>query len=385
MTVSSDANFSTRPEGPSGSVITRIETTPIIAPLAREFRGSYYHMTQRATLIVQLYTEDGICGEAYVGDEDATLLEIEAVVKNELAPRVIGQDVFAIERNWKAIYPATFDVLRDRRVGLVAMAGIDAAAWDAIGKTLQQPLWRLWGGYTNRVPLVAIGGYYGEPLGPIADEIQQYKDLGLAGMKFKVGGATPAEDAERVAAARAAAGDDWIITIDANQGYLVPDAIELSRRVADLGIRWFEEPVQWHNDKRSLRDVRTGGPVPICAGQSEMSTSACRDLMEHGAIDVCNFDSSWSGGPTAWRRTAAVAHAYDVQMGHHEEPQVSSHLLASIPHGTYAECFHPDRDPFWWNLIATPRQIEDGYLTLSDAPGFGWELDWDYVDRYRIG
>ena len=75
-----------------------------------------------------------------------------------------------------------------------------------------------------------------------------------------------------------------------------------------------------------------------------------------GAIDVCNFDASWSGGPTAWRRMAAVATTYGVAVGHHEEPQVSSHLIASQPHGKYAECFHPDRDPFWWHLIATgPR------------------------------
>jgi L-alanine-DL-glutamate epimerase-like enolase superfamily enzyme len=61
--------------------------------------------------------------------------------------------------------------------------------------------------------------------------------------------------------------------------------------------------------------------------------------METGSIDVCNFDASWSGGPTAWRRTAAVATTYGVQMAHHEEPQVAAHLIASQPHGTYAECF----------------------------------------------
>ncbi len=75
--------------------------------------------------------------------------------------------------------------------------------------------------------------------------------------------------------------------------------------------------------------------------------------MEAGAIDVCNFDASWSGGPTEpGGGCAAVAHAYDVEMAHHEEPQVAAHLLASQPHGTYVECFHPDRDPIWWNLIA---------------------------------
>jgi L-alanine-DL-glutamate epimerase-like enolase superfamily enzyme len=106
--------------------------------------------------------------------------------------------------------------------------------------------------------------------------------------------------------------------------------------------------------------------------------------MEAGAIDVCNFDASWSGGPTAWRRAAAIATSYDVQMAHHEEPQVAAHLIASQPHGTFAECFHPDRDPFWWNLIATPRRMQDGHLLLSEAPGLGWELDPEYIARYRV-
>jgi L-alanine-DL-glutamate epimerase-like enolase superfamily enzyme len=365
--------------------IAAIETIPVRAPLAREFRGSYYRMTHRATLIVRLHTADGIVGEAYVGDEDATALEIEAVLRDEITPRVAGLDALATERCWQAAYPVTFDILRDRRIGLVALAALDTAMWDAVGKALGQPLWRLWGGARSAVPMTAIGGYYGEPVGPIEEEIGYYRDvLGLAGMKFKVGGKSPAEDAERVHRAREAAGPDFVLCIDANQGYTVPQAVELAKRIADADIRWFEEPVLWHNDRQSLRDVRYLGGIPVCAGQSELSSSGCRDLMEAGAIDVCNFDASWSGGPTAWRRTAAIAASYDVQMGHHEEPQVSTHLLASIPHGTYAECFHPDRDPFWWNLVANRPELRDGELCLPDTPGLGWQLDWDYVARHRL-
>lgn len=376
------------PRAPSDAntrlIITKIETIPVLAPLAREFTGSYYRMTQRATVITRLHTADGIVGEAYVGDEDKSLHEIEAIIRNELAPELIGQDAMNTERCWALGYPATFDILRDRRLGLVALAAVDTAIWDAVGKALNQPLWRLWGGFQDRVPMIAIGGYYGEPLGTISDEIQSYQDLGLAGVKFKVGGRSPREDAERVQAARSAAGDDFVIAIDANQGYDVAQAVELSRRLDGVNVRWFEEPVRWHNDARGLRDVRLKGSIPVCAGQSEFSPSGCRDLMEVGAIDVCNFDASWSGGPTVWRRAAAIATAYDVQMGHHEEPQVSTHLIASQPHGTFSECFHPDRDPFWWNLIANRPALEDGYLTLSNEPGLGWELDWDYVNRYRV-
>lgn len=371
--------------GGPGPRIGWIDVVPVRAPLVGDFRGSYYHMTHRATLVIRVHTDQGIVGEAYVGDEDATAHEIRAVLLNEIAPRVIGMEVLETEKCWQAGYPATFDILRDRRIGLVALAGLDTAVWDAAGKFLGQPLWRLWGGARDRVPMTAIGGYYGEPLGPIEEEIAYYREvLGLAGMKFKVGGRSPEVDAERVRAARAAAGPDFVLSIDANQGYSVPDAVDLARRLADQDIRWFEEPVMWHNDRRALRDVRYLGGIPVCAGQSEMSASGCRDLMETGSVDVCNFDASWSGGPTAWRRVAAIASSYDVQMGHHEEPQVSTHLLASVPHGTYAECFHPSRDPFWWNLVTNRGDLVGGDIVLTDRPGLGWELDWDYIEQHRI-
>lgn len=364
--------------------ITRLSTVAVRAPLEADFKGSHYHMTSRATLITRVHTAEGIVGEAYAGDEDSTLLEIQRIVHEELAPAVIGLDAMSVERCWQGGFPATFDILRDRRLGLVALAGVDAAIWDAVGKALDVPLWRLWGGYRNRVPLIAIGGYYGDPLGTIEEEIASYVKLGLAGIKFKVGGRSPVEDAERVERARAAAPEDFVIALDANQGYTVAEAVQLGHRVEDLDILWFEEPVCWDNDVHAMRDVRMRGPLPICAGQSELSPAGCRELMQLGAIDYCNFDASWSGGPTVWRRMAAVASTYGVGVGHHEEPQVASHLVASQAHGTFVECFHPDRDPFWWNLITNRPPLERGELVLSEAPGFGWELNEDYIDRYTV-
>jgi len=72
-------------------------------------------------------------------------------------------------------------------------------------------------------------------------------------------------------------------------------------------------------------------------------------------------------------------------MGHLEEPQVASHLLAAIPHGTVVECFHPDRDPIWWTLPANRPRLRDGMLELRSDPGLGWELDLDFIGRYRVG
>jgi D-galactarolactone cycloisomerase len=363
--------------------ITGIETIPIRVPLARLYSGSHYRMTHRSTLIVRLHTDEGIVGEAYAGDEDDTLAIIDRIVRDEIAPKLVGEDALATERCWQLARPATFDILRDRRLGLVACACVDTAIWDAVGKAYGQPLWRLWGGFRNRIPMISIGGYYSDDAN-VTTEIEELLERGLAGMKFKVGGRSPEEDAQRFREAREAGGPEFLLAADANQAWTPQEAIRFARLVDGLDLLWFEEPCRWHNDRRAMRDVRLAGGVRVCAGQTEFSAGGCRDLMVDGAIDVCNFDASWSGGPTEWRRVAGMATAFDVTMAHHEEPQVASHLLCSIPHGAYVECFHPDRDPFWWNLVANRPQLVDGQIELSNAPGLGWELDWDYVERHRV-
>lgn len=363
--------------------ISRIETIPVRVPLGRVYRGSHYQMTHRSTIVTRVHTEEGIVGEAYAGDEDAGLFEIDEIIHREIAPQLIGEDGMATERCWQLARPTTFNILRDRRLGLVACACVDTAIWDAVGKALGQPLWRLWGGYRDTLPMISIGGYYDSPIS-VAAQVQGLVERGLAGMKFKVGGLDPVSDAKRFKEARAAAGPDFVLAADANQGWSPEDAITFARLVEEDDLLWFEEPCQWHNDRRAMRDVRMKAGVRVCAGQSEFSAGGCRDLMVDGAIDVCNFDASWSGGPTEWRRVAGMALSYDVRMGHHEEPQVSTHLLASIPHGLYAECFDPDRDPIWWNMIANRPPLVDGTITLPSNPGLGWELDLDYIERYRV-
>lgn len=362
--------------------IRAIDTIPLRVPLARTYRGSHYQMSHRSTIVVRVLTESGIVGEAYAGDEDGGLAHIDGIIRNEIAPVLIGEDAFATERCWELARPATFDILRDRRLGLVATACVDTAIWDAVGKALGQPLWRLWGGYRNAIPVISIGGYYG--VKEIASEVAELRERGIAGMKFKVGKLSPDEDARRFREARRAAGDDFILMADANQAWTPREAIRFARLVEDADLHWFEEPCRWHNDRRAMRDVRHASGARVCAGQSEFSAGGCRDLMAEGSIDVCNFDASWGGGPTEWRRVASMALAFDVHMAHHEEPQVAAHLLAAIPNGTFAEIFDGERDPVWSNLVANRPTSRDGWLRLPEGPGLGWELDGDYLEAHRV-
>ncbi len=343
-------------------------------------------MRNRCTIITTVQTEAGVVGEIYTGDTDEQQQSIQRIIEDELAPRLLGKDAFDIAGCWEAMKPLTYDILRDRDLVMQAISAVDSALWDAIGKATDLPLYKLWGGHTDRLPIIAIGGYYGQSDDELACEIRDYVSYGVAGMKFKVGGASPEEDLRRLQVARSVAGDEFMFMIDANQGYDLHDAVRLAQLAQSAGIelQWFEEPVKWYNDERWLRDVRLMTTVPVAAGQSAHSLSAVRDLIASGAIDVCNFDASWAGGPSMWLKAAAIAYAYGVKMAHHEEAQVAAHLLGGIAHGTYVECFHKDRDPLFWNIREQAPTIENGFYQLPAGPGFGINLDRDYVARYAV-
>lgn len=365
--------------------IERIEVIPLEVPLARTFHGSYYSMSSRATIITRVYTDAGLVGESYNGDEVHTQREIGRIVTEEVAPLLAEADPTMVEKCWQAMLPLTFDILRDRRLVLMAMAAVDSALWDLLGKVAGMPLFRLWGGAAEELPIIAIGGYYRQTEGELAREVESYLEMGIGGCKMKVGSASPEEDARRFVAMRRAAGDEpFVLIADANQGYRFEDAVAFVRLVTEHDLRWFEEPVRWSNADLWMRDVRLATGVSVAAGQSELARGDVRRLLAAGAIDVCNFDASWSGGPTEWRRVAGLADSYGVQMAHHEEPQVAAHLLASVPHGTYVEVFHPVRDPIFWNLIANRAEIAGGRYTIPTGPGLGLVLDEDFIARHRV-
>lgn len=341
-------------------------------------------MINRCTIVTRLYTSDGLVSEVYSGDTDEEQDLVVGIVHDEIAPRLIGRSASDPEGAWAAMEPATNNILRDRGLALQAIACMDTAIWDVFGKALGQPLYRVWGAVADEVPISVIGGYYHLSNDEIGAVMESYVAAGFSGCKFKVGGRSPAEDAARVRIASAAIAGRMALMVDANQGYTRAQAVAFGRLVQDVDIRWFEEPCRWSNDRRWMRDVRYQTGLPICAGQSEITLSGLRDLVMDGAIDVSNFDASWAGGPTIWRKAAGMCAAFGVQMGHHEEPQVSSHLLASVSDHTFVECFDRERDPFFWQLSDLSTRMRDGKLRLSEGAGFGLQLDWEYVKQHTV-
>lgn len=363
--------------------ITRIETIPLKVRLDRVAAGSTLKLTHRCTIVTRVHTDSGVVGECFNGNDDELQPAIIRMIHDEMEPLLVGRPVAAIDDAWALTRRATEPFLRDRRVALRAQACIDSALHDAVGKLAGAPLHLLWGGARESVPVLALGGYYRESgdLQALADEVAELKAFGIHGMKLKLGGKTPAEDAERARAVRRAGGDDFVLACDANQGWSRLQALEFTQRVRDLRLAWLEEPCHWDNDREDMAVVRAVGGIAVAAGQSEISRFGCRDLMQARAIDICNFDASWGGGPTEWRRVAMLAAAHKVRVLQHLEPQIGLMLSAGVDNGFMAEVMLPWRDPFFYRLIGNQpaRPFVDGAYTLPTGAGWGMQLDPDYI------
>lgn len=374
--------------------ITDVRAIPLIRPLDEAFLGGTYRITSRNTLVTEIITDGGVVGQSFGGDEEKYQDDVAGVIEKCFKPMLIGQDAFDSEKLWEMMFRSkpglenrgihTLD-LANCAILMQAIAAVDIALWDAKGKTLGMPVYKLLGGYRDQVPVIAIGGYYADGKGDseLISEMQNYKKAGLAGVKIKVGRVSVEEDARRVKIVRQAIGNDFTIICDANMAWSSDQAIRFAGLVEDQNVRWLEEPVLWYDQLRELRRVRQATRIPVAAGQGEISRFGCRDLILNEAVDILNVDATIAGGITEWRRIAALASAMGISMAHHEEPQVAIHLLASIPHGLFVEIFpDPERDPMWFDLPVARPEIKDGIMAVPEQPGLGLAIRPEIVSKY---
>jgi L-alanine-DL-glutamate epimerase-like enolase superfamily enzyme len=374
--------------------ITAIEAIAIAVPVKASFWTSLQPMgggKAVTELIVRVRTDEGHVGlgEGHGGPPLAAAKlihsELQALLSGEdpLRPEYLWHKLFSITHSRRSAWE-TWGISREQLE--VAMAAIDIALWDIVGKQAGLPLYRLLGGYTNQVPAYVTGGYYtpGRGIPELVAECQGYVEAGYKAVKLKVGGTTLDEDVARVKAVRQALGDDMNIMLDANRAWDVKTAIEAARRLTEFHPRWLEEPIQWYDDLRAMSFLRQHTHIPLASGENAHHRFDARELLEQRAIDVMQFDGTKNGGITEWRKIAGMCSMYHVEVAPHHDPQIHGHLVAAMPNGLTVESFHnPERDPLWPDLYAESARLEGGTLFLSERPGLGISFNDDFVQKYR--
>ena len=331
--------------------------------------------------IAQVFTTKGF--QTILCDIEDKFLEMGySIIENNLAPQIRGENPFYVERIWDKLY-------RNRRKpvakGLMirAIGAVDLAIWDIIGKALEMPVYRVLGGFTDRIRVYAAGGYYeeGKTIADLVKEMEDYVQEGFRAVKMKVGGEDFRTDVERVRAVREGLGDDIDILIDANNKWNAYEAIRFGRAVEKYTPFWFEEPVE-PDDFAGCAEVRQALDVPIVAGENEFTRWGCRDLLEARSADILNLDTVLAGGATEYRKIAAMASAYHVPVAPHGNPFMAVHVLGATSNALIMETYPGVESRFNPALPLFP--VTDGYITIPDKPGLGIDIAPDIIKKYRV-
>jgi D-galactarolactone cycloisomerase len=362
--------------------ITALEVHVLRAPDAgRPHWVSHFIVPKANEILVRLHTDAGIEGIGIA----TSYTPIEAAIhafRTGIGDLVVGADPLAPERLYQQLFALTWQRFAHERgwsrEALVRIsAAVDIACWDLVGKAAGLPLYRLFGGYRNEVPCYVTCAYYrdGKTLSELRDEIEMLKGQGHRGFKAKAGGLPLGEDMRRLELVREVIGSERDLMVDVNRGWDLATAIEGARLLEPLKPRWLEEPVRWADDRRELKLLAQKTPIPLSAGESELTSYGCRALLEEQAIQILQFDCTMMGGFTEGRKLAALCELNHVQVAPHHDCFIHAHVVAASPAGAIVESFtDPERDPLQAELFEDPPRIADGMLRLKEQPGLGLTL-----------
>jgi L-alanine-DL-glutamate epimerase-like enolase superfamily enzyme len=341
----------------------------------------------RDVFLVKVVTDDGLYG---LGESFAlgSLNSLEMLVEETLTPVLLGEDPRDIARLWAKMYRSTFRYGR-RGIVIAAISAVDIALWDLLGKICGQPVYKLAGGCRDRIPAYASGGYYLEGRGDdaLAEEAQHYVDQGFSFMKMKVGGATPEIDLERVKLVRSVIGDRFRLGVDANAVWDFDTALRFGRKLEDLDVAFFEEPVSSDHLEDSVR-LAQALDMPIAGYETELTRFGMKDFITRHAVDIVQVDAIWSGGISEALKVATLASAWNKPVIPHFSASAVSlaanlHFGAAIGNCELIELTQ-DENPLRDELLTEPIRAERGVVYLPSKPGLGIELDESTVSRFRV-
>lgn len=338
-------------------------------------------------LFVRVDTDEGIHGVGE-GTLNAFSATVEAAI-HELRDAYIGLDPTQVELLMQRM---TRDVYTEGgQIHMAAVAAIEVACWDIVGKARGRPVHDLLGGRVrDQVPVYANGWYRTERTPEaFADRARDTVARGYRALKFDPFGAAwrtqdrVEEDRsiDIVTAVREAVGPSVELMIEGHSRFSVATALRIADRLVDARPTWFEEPVH-HQQLGAIIEVARRSPVPIATGESFTSLGQFADLLAANAVHILQPEPLYLGGLWRARQVAAMADAhYAVVAPHNAQGPVCSAMAtalgACIPNFLVQESFDEFNADWTRELVDRPLRQAHGVVTVEDRPGLGIELDWE--------
>lgn len=355
-------------------------------------------------LHVRIYTDQGIIGDG----EAVDAISGGASIISGFRRFLIGQDPLRVEGIFEAI--RTSGIFAGAQAGqyITALTAVEIALWDLAGKALGIPIYQLLGGKTrDRVRVYCDSGTNNRADPDAAKYISQIVDLGFTAAKIDIDDRNDparfdrvnwtANNAEiehmvdKVAFMRESLPKQVELAVDMHGRFDVGSARRVAKELEPFKLLWLEEPVPPENVD-AMRDVRESTSTPICAGENLFLRHGFRELFEKRAVDIIMPDIQKCGGLLEARKIADMAHTYYIPMAPHCQASpigsmASCHVLAAIPNALVLEWHwsHPaQRMEHWKQYVKEGEIIDKGYITVSDRPGIGLEIDDEAIRKMPV-
>ncbi len=352
-----------------------VQVRPVVVPLRRPIVSKVGLYDNWPLILIDLFTEEGVVGRSY----------LEPYLQQ--AARYLAPAIVDLAESWKGKALAPLEMFRHginalhlvgrEGMSLIAVAGLDMAAWDALARAAGMPLAVFLGGSLGPVPAYNSNGLWLTPVETLGREAKALIDPGgFTALKLRLGRDRVADDLAAIRAVREAVGPDVRLMCDFNQGLSLADALQRCHMLDDQGLDWFEEPIVYDNlagYARLARELKT----PIQLGENFYGPRMLYQAVVSGAGDCVMPDLMRIGGVSGWLRAAGIAGAAGIPMSSHLYPEVAAHLLRVTETAHWLE---------WQDwaapVLKEPFAVSNGCVMIPNVPGSG--IDWDEkaIQRY---
>jgi len=356
--------------------VRAIRSVGVEVPMTLALGTSRGAVTKAPLLLIDLETEEGVTGRAYLWCYlREAMLAVASILQAVLA--TVKGDVLA-PSDLSDKLSKRFTLIGMQGIVRMATSGFDMAAWDALAQSAGLPLATMLGARPKRIPAYNSSGLGLMPASKLADEAEALLARGFRAVKLRLGYPTLPEDLAAVRAVKKRIPSDVALFVDYNQALDLAEARHRGRALDSEGIGWLEEPIR-HDDYHGYAALARELQVPVQIGENFSGTTAMQAALDAGACDYVMPDLERVGGVTGWQRAAALAASRSIPMSSHLYPEISAHLLAATP-----TCHYLEYVDWADKILEQPLAIEDGHAVVPDRPGNNMVWNKKAVELYRV-